>query len=69
MFFNAKTKLPLLVKTNDVWIHDEKDRLIDAGNQNKALDRTWSQSEGADVIEWDKHNGANQKFRIQWLNA
>ena len=61
-YVNALTKLPLFASNNDNWIYDDKERIVDAKDQAKALDRGWTQADGADVGWWQKHGGPNQKF-------
>ena len=34
-----------------------------------ALDRGWTQEDGAEVISWSPHNGVNQKWSIEIVAA
>jgi len=61
-YVNALTNLPFFVSANDIWIYDDKERIVEAKDQVKALDRGWNQADGADVGWWQKHGGPNQKF-------
>ena len=61
-YINAKTKLPLYVSTNNDWIYDNQQRIVEAKDQVKAMDRGWNKADGQGVGWWQKHGGPNQKF-------
>ena len=61
-YINVLTKLPLYVTTTDTWIYDNQQRIVEAKNQAKALDRGWQKKNGVNVIMWNKHQWKNQKF-------
>jgi len=61
-YINVQTKLPLYVTTTDTWIYDSQQRIVEAKNQAKALDRGWQKKNGVNVIMWNKHQWKNQKF-------
>ena len=65
MYVNAKSKLPLFVKTNSLWAYDDQMRIVDFRDQKKALDRGWVQKDGDRVGWWKKHGGPNQKFEFK----
>ncbi len=47
---------------------DDQDRILDARNPGKALNRGWAQQDGVPVGGWNKHGGLNQKWTIQYLD-
>jgi len=68
-YINAETKLPLYAQwsTTDTWIYDNLQRIVEAKDQKKALDRGWGQNDGQGVGWWKKHGGPNQKFTFELL--
>ena len=64
-YINAQTKLPLYVSANDIWTYDDKQRIVEAKNQVKCMDRGWGQKDGDNVGWWQKHGGPNQKFTFE----
>ena len=64
-YFNVKTKLPLFVNSNDEWIFDSEQRIVEAKNKAKALDRGWTQADGQIVTWWSKHGFDTQKFSFE----
>jgi len=61
-YINVQTKLPFYVSTTDTWIYDNQQRIVEAKDQAKALDRGWRKQDGQGIVMWNKHQWKNQKF-------
>merc|ERR1711935_607990 len=61
-YINVQTKLPFYVSTTDTWIYDNQQRIVEAKDQEKALDRGWRKQDGQGIVMWNKHQWKNQKF-------
>lgn len=65
-FINMETNLPLFVAFNEDWSYNPDTKLIiEMNGQHRAIDRGWSQVDGANVAWYTAHGAPNQQFRLE----
>ena len=71
-WLNFETSLPMMASNGRNWIWKERCiencMILDARNQNQALDRGWETAEGTNVITYEAHGADNQRWNYVEVN-
>ena len=71
-WLNFETSLPMMASNGRNWIWKERCTencmILDARNQNQALDRGWETVEGTNVITFEAHGADNQRWNYVQVN-